>query len=152
MGELADYRPSAVYVLARNGLRLDVEDLEPHVEVRLDPQEGFAKDDEGRNMHKGVRGEIVKIQPVEEHQPPDKGVEREAESSNEVGDENHPLALPRRGDDLALFWSAVSNIGGKVTHVLQLLDGALYDDGGLPLALGPRAGHDQSRGVAGGSS
>ena len=60
-----------------------------------------------------------------------------------MGDEHHPLAGPRRGNDLALLWSAVSNVGGEVTRVLQLPDGALSDDGGLPFALGPRSGHDR---------
>ena len=67
---------------------------------------------------------------------------------NEMGDEHHPLAGPRRGNDLSLLWSAVSNVGGEITHVLQLPDGALSDVGGLPFALGPRAGHDRIEGMA----
>ena len=44
----------------------------------------------------------------------------------------------------------MSNVGGKITRVLQLPDGALSDDGGLPFALGPRTGHDRIEGMAGG--
>ena len=43
----------------------------------------------------------------------------------------------------------MGDIGGKIARALQLLDGALSDDGGLPLAIGPRADHGRIKEMAG---
>ena len=64
----------------------------------LDAEEGFAESDEGGNMENRVWGKMVKIEPIEEHEAPEKGVERETQTSDEVGDEDHPLPFSRSGN------------------------------------------------------
>jgi hypothetical protein len=60
-GKLANHPPPAVRLLAVNYLWLDVEDLKRQAEVWLDPQKGLANDDEGRNVQKGVRSQVVEV-------------------------------------------------------------------------------------------
>ena len=92
-------------------------------------------------MQEGVWGEVVEIYPVEEHQPTDKGVEREAQPPNKVGDEHNPLAWLGRGDVLSLLRSPVSDVGREVAGVLKLLDVIISDARGLPLAFRARSDH-----------
>ena len=47
----------------------------------------------------------MEIQAIVEHEPPDKWVEREAQSAEEMGEEHHPLMGPRSGDELPLLGS-----------------------------------------------
>ena len=44
----------------------------------LDAEEGLAHDDERRDVEDEIRGQIMEIQAVVEHEPPDKWVEWEA--------------------------------------------------------------------------
>ena len=60
-----------------------------------DAEKGLAHDDKRRDVEDEVRGQIVEIQAIVEHEPPDKWVEREAQSAEEMGEEHHPLMGPR---------------------------------------------------------
>ena len=51
----------------------------------LDAEEGLAHDDERQDVEDKIRGQIVKVQAVVEHEPPDKWVEWEAQSAEEMG-------------------------------------------------------------------
>ena len=77
-GELAHHHSPAIRLLAVDNLRLDVKDFQPHAKVRLDSKRFFADGDEGRDMKKRIRSQVVEVPPVEEHQSSDKRVEREA--------------------------------------------------------------------------
>ena len=70
----------------------------------LDAEEGLAHDDECRDVEDEIRGQIVEIQAVVEHEPPDKGVKWKAQSAEEVGKKNDPLMGPGGGDELPLIW------------------------------------------------
>ena len=52
----------------------------------------------------------MEIQAIVEHEPPDKWVEREAQSTKEMGEEHHPLMGPRSGDELSLIREPVRNV------------------------------------------
>ena len=62
-----------------------------------DAEESLAHNDKRRGVEDEVRGHIVEIQAVVEHEPPDKWVEREAQSAEEMGEEHHPLMRPGVG-------------------------------------------------------
>ena len=62
-----------------------------------DAEESLAHDDERRDVEDEVRGQIMEIQAVVEHEPPDKGVKWKAQSAEEVGEENDPLMGPGVG-------------------------------------------------------
>ena len=51
-----------------------MEGLEPSSEVWGDAEEGFAHDDERRDVKDGIRSQIMEIEPVEEHKPSNKGI------------------------------------------------------------------------------
>ena len=87
-------------------------------------------------MHEGVRREVVEVESVEEHEAPNEGMEREAQSSDEVRNENHPLAWFGGGDHLALLWGAMEDVGGEVAGVLEIPDVLVCDRGCFPLAAG----------------
>ena len=55
-----------------------IEGLQPQAEVRGNAKEGLTYDNKCRDVKKGIRGQIVKIQAVIEHQTPDKGIQSEA--------------------------------------------------------------------------
>jgi len=59
-------------------LRLDIEGLEPQAKVRGSVEEGLTYDDERQDVKEGIRGQIMEIQPIIEHEPPNKGVQSEA--------------------------------------------------------------------------
>ena len=99
----------------------------------LDPQKGLTNDNEVRD-----RGNLTRRRTS----TPDEGVEREAQPTDEVGDEHHPLAWLGHGDDLALLRSSVNDVGWKVVGALQIFDVLVGDDGGLPLASRSRSRHD----------
>ena len=52
----------------------------------------------------------MEIQAIVEHEPPYKGVEWEAQSAEEMGEEHHPLMGPRGGDELPLIWKPVRDV------------------------------------------
>ena len=62
-----------------------------------DAEESLAHDDKHRDVEDKVRGQIVEIQAIVEHEPPDKWVKREAQSAEEMGEEHHPLMGLRVG-------------------------------------------------------
>ena len=59
-----------------------------------------------------IRGQIMEIQAVVEHEPPDKGMEWEAQSAEEMGKEYHPLMGLGGGDELPLVGEPVRDIAG----------------------------------------
>ena len=83
----------------------------------------------------------MEIQPVVVHETSDEGVKGEFESSEEVGDKNHPFAGLRGGDDLPWGWKHVFDLRRQVPQFTQILDVLLRYGGGHPLALKARFGH-----------
>src|SRR3954470_6479436 len=108
-----------------------------------DAEESLAHDDKRRDVEDEVRGQIVEIQAVVEHEPPDKWVEREAQSSEEMAEEHHPLMGPRGGDELPLIWEPVRDVVRQISGFPQLFDVALRDGGDHPPAS--RSGHGWRR-------
>ena len=80
-----------------------------------DAEKSLAHDDKRRDVEDIVRGQIVEIQAIVEHEPPDKWVEREAQSMEEMGEEHHPLLGPTGGDELPLFRKPVRNVVRQVS-------------------------------------
>ena len=70
-----------------------------------DAKEGFANDNKCGNMEDGLRSQIVEIQAVIEHEPPDEWMERKAQSAEEVGKEYDPLMGPGVGMSCPLLGS-----------------------------------------------
>ena len=66
-----------------------------------DAEKSLAHDDKRRDVEDEVRSQIVQIQAIVEHEPPDKWVEKEAQSAEEMGEEHHPLMGPGGGDELS---------------------------------------------------
>ena len=64
----------------------------------------------------------MKIQPVVEHEPADKWVERKSQSADEMGKKNYPLMGFGRRDDLPYVWQPVRDIRGQVSGCMQLCD------------------------------
>ena len=108
--------------------------LEPEAEMGADAEESLAHDDKRRDVEDEVRGQIVKIQAVVEHEPPDKWMQREAQSAEEMGEEYHPLMGPRSGDKLPLFGKPVRDVASQISGLPQLFDVTLRDGGDHPLA------------------
>ena len=88
----------------------------------LDAEEDLTHDDEHRDVEDEVRGQIVEIQAVVEHEPPDKWVKRKAQSVEEMGEKYDPLMGPRGGDELPLIWKPVHNVVRQVSGLPQLFD------------------------------
>ena len=109
----------------------------------LDEEEGLAHDDKCRDVEDEVRGQIVEIQAVLEHEPPDEWVERESQSAEEMGKEHYPLVGPGGGDELPLIWEPTRDVVGQVSGSPQLLDVSLRDGGDHPPAS--RSGHGWRR-------
>ena len=67
----------------------------PPFEPRRRPQAGKSGNPRSQNadIKDEVRGQIMEIQAVVEHEPPDKGMEWESQSAEEMGEE----ILPSRG-------------------------------------------------------
>ena len=95
-----------------------------------DAEESLAHDDKRRDVEDEVRRQIVEIQAVVEHEPPDKGMKWKAQSAEEVGKEDNPLVRPRGRDELPLVGQPMRDIAGKVSGDAQLGDVLLLDDGG----------------------
>ena len=57
----------------------------------------------------------MKIQPVLEHEPADKRVERKSQSTDEMGKKNYPLMGFGRWDDLPCIWQPVRDIRGQIS-------------------------------------
>ena len=108
----------------------------------LDAEEGLAHDDKRRDVEDEVRRQIMEIQAVVEHEPPDKGVKWKAQSAEEVGKKNNPLMGPG-GDELPLVGQPVRDVTGEVSGATQLFDVLLLNGGGQPFAS--RSGHIRRR-------
>ena len=66
----------------------------------LDAEEVLAHDDKRRDVEDEIGGQIMKIQPVVEHESVDKRVEGKSQSADEEGKKNYPLMGFGRRDDL----------------------------------------------------
>ena len=75
--------------------------------------------------------------------PPDKGMEWEAQSTEEMGKKYYPLMGPGGGDDPPLIWEPVCDVVGQVSGSPQFLDVSLRDGGDHPLAS--HSGHGWRR-------
>ena len=80
-----------------------------------DAKESLAHDDECRDVEDEVRGQIMEIQAIVEHEPPDEWVERKAQSMEEVGKEHYPLMGPWGGEELRLFRKPVRDVIGQLS-------------------------------------
>ena len=58
-----------IRLLAAYYLRFDIEGLQPQAEVGPDAEESLAHDDERRDVEDEIRGQIVEIQAIVEHEP-----------------------------------------------------------------------------------
>ena len=77
-----------------------------------DAEEGLTHDDKRRDVEDEVRGQIMEIQAVVEHESSDEWVDRKAQSAEEVGKEHYPLMGPGGGDELSLVGEPVRNVAG----------------------------------------
>ncbi len=111
--------------------------------MRADAETGLAYDDKHRDVEDEVRGQIVKIQAVLEHEPPDEWVKWKTQSAEEVGKEYDPLMGPGGGDELPLVEQPVRDVAGQVSGTAQFFDVPLHDGGGHPPAY--RSGHGWRR-------
>ena len=105
-------------MLADHHLRFNIEGLQPQAEVGPDAEEGLAHDDKRQDVEYEIGGQIVKIQPVVEHEPADKWVEGKSQSADEVGEEYNPLMGFWSRDDLPRVWELVRDICGQVSGFL----------------------------------
>ena len=99
-------------MLAIHHLRLHIEDLEPQPEVGLDAEEGLTHNDERRDVEDEIRGQIMKVQPVVEHETTDEWMEGKPQSAEEVVEENYPLVRFRGRDDLPRSGQPMRDIRG----------------------------------------
>ena len=112
-----------------------------------DVEKSLAHDNERRDMEDGVWSQIMKIQPIIEHEPPHKGGEGEAQSSEEVWDKHNALVGLRRRDNLPWSRKPVLNVGGQVSDLPKLHNVFLLNRGGHPPTLRVRSGHIGGTGV-----
>ena len=103
----------------------------------------LAHDDKRRNVEDEVRGQIVEVQAVVEHEPPDERAKRKTQSAEEMGKKNNPLMGPGGGDELPLIRKPVRHVVRQVSGLPQLFDLPLRDGGGHPSTS--RSGHDRRR-------
>ena len=59
-------------------------------------------------------------------------MERESQSTEEIGKEHYPLMGPGGGEELPLIWESVRDVVGQVSGSPQLLDVSLRDGGDHP--------------------
>ena len=67
--------------------------------MRADAEKSLAHDDKRRDVEDEVRGQIVEVQAIVEHEPPDEWVKRKAQSVQVMGEKHDPLMGPRGGDE-----------------------------------------------------
>ena len=77
-----------------------------------DAEESLAHDDECRDVEDEIWGQIMKVQPILEHEAIDEWMEGKPQSPDEVGEENHPFVRFRGRDDLPRGWQPVRDIRG----------------------------------------
>ena len=80
-----------------------------------DVEEGFTHDDKHRDVEDEVRRQIVEIQAVVEHEPPDERVQWKAQSAEEVGKEDDPLMGPGGRKELPLVGEPMRDVAGQVS-------------------------------------
>ena len=90
----------------------------------LDAEEGLAHDDERRDVEDEVRGQIVEIQAVIKHEPPDEGMEMESQSAEEMGEEYHPLMGLGVGMSCPSSGSQCAMSSGRYPALLSFLTSA----------------------------
>ena len=105
----------------------------------MDAEESLAHDDKRRDVEDEVRGQIVEVQAVVEHEPPDEWVKWKTQSAEEVGKKYYPLMGPWGGEGLPLLRKPVRDVIGQVSGSPQFFDVSLHDGGDHPLAS--RSGH-----------
>ena len=66
-------------------------------------EKSLAHDNERRDMEDSIWCQIMKIQPLIEHEPPHEGMEGETQTTEEVWDKNNTLIGLQRGDNMP--WS-----------------------------------------------
>ena len=86
-----------------------------------DAEESLAHDDKRRDVEDEVRGQIMEIQAVVEHESPDEWVDRKAQSAEEVGKKYYPLMGPWGGEDLPLLGSQYAMSLDKYPAFLSFL-------------------------------
>src|SRR3954466_13094205 len=101
-------------------LGLDIEGLEPKAEMGADAEESLTHDDKRRDVEDEVRGQIMEIQAVVEHESPDKWAEWKTQSTEEMGKEHYPLMGPWGGQKLPLLGKLVRDVLGQVSGFPQL--------------------------------
>ena len=104
-------------------------------------EKSLAHNNERRDMEDSVWSQIMKIQPIVEHQPPHKGIEGEAQATEEVRDKHDAFIGLRCGDDLPWSRKPVLDVGGQVSDLPKLRNVFLLNPGGHPPALRIRSGH-----------
>ena len=109
----------------------------------LDAEEGLAHDDKRRDIEDEVRGQVMEVQAVVEHEPPDERVKRKTQSAEEMGKKNNPLMGPGGGDELPRIWEPVHDVIRQVSGLPQVFDLPLRDGGGHPSTS--RSGHGWRR-------
>ena len=81
----------------------------------LDAKEGLAHDDKCRDVEDEIGGQIMKIQPVVEHEPAGKRVEGKSQSTDKVGQKNYPLMGFGHRDELPCIWQPVHDTHGQIS-------------------------------------
>src|SRR3954466_15983699 len=99
-----------------------------------DAEESLAHDDKRRYVEDKVRGQIVEIQAIVEHEPPDERVERKAQSAEEMGKEYYPPMGPWGGEELPLFGKPVRDVVRQVSGFPRFFYVSLHNGGDHPLA------------------
>ena len=105
----------------------------------LDAEEGLAHDDKRRDVEDEIRGQIMEVQPVLEHEPADKWVEGKSQPADEMGKEYIPFVGFGGRDDLPRVWEPVRDVCGHVSSFPELRNVLLRNGGDHPLAS--RSGH-----------
>ena len=128
-------------MLATYHLGLHIENLQPQAEVRWNPEEGLAHDDERRDIEKRVGGKIMKIDPIVIHDSTYKWVEGKPEPTDKMGKEHDSLVRLRSRDNLSRRWETVANLLGQIPGFSEPLDILLPDGKGHPFASRSGSGH-----------
>ena len=89
--------------------------------MRWDAEQGLTHDDKRRDVEDEVRGQIMEIQAIVEHEPPDEWVERESQSTEEMGKEHYPLMGPGVGISCPSSGSRCAMSSGRYPALLSFL-------------------------------
>ena len=103
----------------------------------LDAEESPTHDDKRRDVEDEVRGQIMKVQRVVEHETTDEWMKGKPQSAEEVVEENYPLMGPGGGDELSLVGEPVRDVAGQISGVAQLLDLPLLTEEAIHLPPAP---------------